>query len=69
MDTLLLTPGGLLITVVVLAMLIASVRGIQRPTPMVVYVPVETQPEPNTLGCLPLVLIVGILLVIVLGII
>jgi hypothetical protein len=67
MDTLLLTPGGLLLAIVLLVVLFSSARGLQRPAPTVVYIPVETRQEPGNVGCLPLALLIGVLVVVFSG--
>lgn len=67
MSALLLTPGGLLVALLLIVGLLYSLRGRQPATPMIVYVPVEAPVEPRGSGCLPLLVFVGLVLVILLG--
>jgi hypothetical protein len=67
METLLLTPGGLLITLLLLILLLSSVQRLGQPRTTVIYVPIETRPEPSSTGCLPLLVLLGIIFAALMG--
>lgn len=63
MDALPLPPLVLLLAVVTLLAMVFSNRRTQQTMPTVLYVPVDTRPEPRGSGCLPLLVLLGVLLV------
>ncbi|PDW04549.1 hypothetical protein [Candidatus Viridilinea mediisalina] len=67
MEALMLTPGGLLLTAVVLAIVASSLRSLWQPRPTVIYMPLEHAHESRNSGCLPFLVLLGVILAALMG--